>query len=82
MQHKANLRSVNGINDALEDTWEMQQAGKIDGKAADARNTTLRSAIELNVKYPLKVLDLFVKARMKKIDIPEGMLPDLSHEKK
>jgi hypothetical protein len=69
------LRTREGLNEAIGYIYEQQKAGKIDPKTADALNTTVKTSMELNVKLPLKLFDIVVKARMKKLELPGGILP-------
>jgi hypothetical protein len=72
---EVNLRTRGGMNDALQWVFEKQRDGQIDAKSADALNTTIKTAMELNVKLPLKAADIFFKSKLKKIEIPAGFLP-------
>lgn len=74
------LRTVAQLRDAHEWLFNQQKQGGIDAKTADALNTTLKGAVYLGAALPLKALDLVIKARTKKVDIPEGMLPELASE--
>lgn len=69
------LRTRDGLNDALAHVYEQQSEGKLDAKSADALNTTIRTSMELNVKLPMKLFETVVKARMKKLELPAGILP-------
>jgi len=41
-------------------------------------NRTLKGAVYLNAKLRLEAAKLLIQARIKKIDLPPGMLPTLS----
>ena len=69
------LKSREGLNEAIAYIYEQQKEGRIDPKTADALNTTVKTSIELNVKLPMKLFDTVVKARLKKLDLPMGILP-------
>lgn len=71
----ANLRTREGLNEAIEFVYQEQKDGRLDAKSADALNTTIRTSMELNVKLPMKLFDTVVKARLKKLDLPSGILP-------
>jgi hypothetical protein len=75
MADKVDLRTRDGLNQAISWIYEQQREGKIDPKTADSLNTTIKTGMELNVKLPLKLFDIVVKARIKKIDTPQGILP-------
>jgi len=51
---------------------------EVDNKTADSMNTTLKGAVYLNAKLRLDAAKLLLQARVKKVDIPQGMLPDLT----
>jgi len=51
---------------------------EVDNKTADSMNTTLKGAVYLNAKLRLDAAKLLLQARIKKVDIPQGMLPDLT----
>lgn len=69
------LRTREGLNEAIGFVYAQQREGRIDPKTADALNTTIKTSMDLNVKLPLKLFDIVVKAKMKKVDIPAGILP-------
>jgi hypothetical protein len=71
------LRSVTDLTTAHEWLFNKQQAGEIDAKTADALNTTLKGATYLNGKLKLDAAKLYLQARIKKIDFPAGMMPEL-----
>ena len=71
------LDSVEGINHAIEWTFNKQANGEIDGKGADAYNTTIKAATYLNVKLKMDYQKMWMQARMKKIDLPRGFLPEI-----
>jgi len=69
------LRSVNDLQNAGEWLFNKQKNNEIDGKAADALNTTLKGSVYLGVKLKLDVAKLYLTARKQKIDLPPGLLP-------
>jgi hypothetical protein len=73
--NKVNLCTREGLNDAIQFVYEQQRDGRIDPKTADALNTTIRTSLKLNAELPLKLFDIAVKAQMKKISLPKGILP-------
>lgn len=71
------LRTVADLSAAHEWLFNKQRDGGIDAKTADAMNTTLKGSVFLNAKLRLDAAKIFLQARIKKIEIPEGMFPDL-----
>jgi len=71
------LRSIADLSDAHEWLFNRQVGNHIDSKAADAINTTLKGAVYLNAKLKLDAAKLIIQAQIKKVQLPEGMLPDL-----
>lgn len=69
------LRTIEDLKLAHEYLFRRQDSGSLDSKSADAMNTTLRGAVYLNATLPLAAAKLFVQAKIKKISIPEGLLP-------
>jgi hypothetical protein len=67
------LRTVDDISSAIENLYNRQNRNELDAKAADGLNTTIKSAIYLNVKLPMDAYKIFVTAAAKKIVIPEGL---------
>ena len=72
---KLQLRTVNDIIDAQEWMFNQQREGKIDAKTADALNTTLKGSIYLIAKLRLDAAKIWMNSQIKKLEIPEGMLP-------
>jgi hypothetical protein len=66
------------ITEAYEWLYTQQKRGAIDTKRADGLNTTLKGVQKLRVEIPLKLADLIMKAQLKKVDLPEGLLPKLA----
>lgn len=79
---KSSLRTVDDLVSAHEWLFEQQRAGKIDGKTADAMNTTLKGQSYLVGKLRLDALKLYMMAQVKKIQIPQGMLPAIGGQEK
>ncbi len=52
--------------------------GRVDSKMADALNTLVKNQIYLNVKLRMDYLKIYAQAQMKKITLPENIVPDLS----
>lgn len=73
-------KTMSGINEAVEWIFNKQINGEIDGKTADGLNTTIKSAIYLNVKLRMDYLKMILQANIKKIDLPEGLLPELENK--
>jgi hypothetical protein len=74
------LRTIEDLTDAHEYVFNQQLNGKIDDKAANALNTTLKGAVYLNGKLKLDAAKIYLRAQEKKIAIPNGMLPELTSE--
>lgn len=72
------LKTVNEISDAYEWLFNAQKEGKIDAKTADALNTTLKGLTYLCVKLRMDAAKLMIQAQMKKVNIPENLLPPMS----
>ena len=75
-KEKTSLRTVSDIVDAQEWLFNQQRDGKIDAKTADALNTTLKGSIFLVAKLRLDAAKIWMTARVKKIDLPAGLLPE------
>lgn len=75
------LRTIEDLTNAHEYVFNAQQSGKIDAKTADGMNTTLKGAVYLNGKLRMDAAKLFLHAQIKKVQLPPGMLPDLTAEK-
>jgi hypothetical protein len=73
MEKRQSLKTVNELREAIEDLYHNQRTGKLDAKAADALNTTMKTAVYLNVKLPMDAFKLYVQAQIKKVSIPEGL---------
>jgi hypothetical protein len=71
------LKSVNDISEAYEWMFNAQRDGQIDAKTADALNTTLKGATYLRVKLRMDAAKLLIQAQIKKVQIPEKLLPEL-----
>ena len=63
-------KSIDEINE------EVNQ--EIDNKTADSMNTTLKGVVYLKGKLRLDAAKLMLQAQIKKADLPEGLLPDLT----
>ena len=74
---KIQLRTIPQLTEAHEWLFNRQRSGKIDAKTADALNTTLKGAVYLNGKLKLDAAKLFLQAQIKKIEFPQGMMPEL-----
>jgi hypothetical protein len=61
--------------------WLWNQGGQIDAKTADALNTTLKGSYNLIVKARLDLLKIITQAHVKKVMIPENLLPDFAPQK-
>jgi len=74
---RLSLRSIEDLTEAHEWLFNAQRAGTIDAKTADALNTTLKGATYLRAKLRLEAAKLFVQANIKKLKIPEHLLPEM-----
>jgi len=72
------LRSIEDLTTAGEWLFNKQRSGSIDAKAADGMNTTLKNQIYLTAKLRLDAAKIILAAKIKKVDIPAEMLPDLT----
>ena len=72
------LRSPGDLVTAHEWLFERQKNGEIDAKTADALNTTLKGSTALLVKYRLDAAKIALQAAVKKVSLPDRMLPDLT----
>jgi len=72
------LRTIPELNAAHEWLFNKQINSEIDNKTADALNTTLKGAVYLNAKLRLDAAKMLLTAKIKKVDLPEGMLPNLT----
>jgi hypothetical protein len=72
------LRTAVDLVSAHEWLFERQKNGEIDAKTADALNTTLKGSMALLVKYRLDAAKIVLQAAVKKVSLPERMLPDLT----
>ena len=70
------LKSIADLTSAHEWLFNEQKDGKIDAKTADALNTTLKGSVYLNGRLKLDAAKLLINAQIKKINIPEGLLPE------
>lgn len=64
------LRTIDDLNGAVEYVYNQVRGGKLDGKTADALNTTIKQAVYLNGKLKLDYLKLMLTAKIKKIELP------------
>jgi len=69
------LRTVSDLIAANEDLFNKQRSGQIDAKTLDGCNTVIKSQQYLLGKLRLDAMKLFLTARIKKIDLPQGLLP-------
>ena len=72
------IRTIDQISEQQEWLLWAQREGRIDSKAGDALNTTLKGIMELRVKIPIKYVDMMLKASIKKValpKLPKGLLP-------
>lgn len=72
------LRTIDELSEAHEWLLNQQRTQQIDAKTADAMNTTLKGAVYLNARLRLEAAKLWLTARIKKLEIPAGMLPPTS----
>jgi len=77
-QAPMSLKTIADLNHAHEWLFNEQVSQRVDNKTADALNTTLKGAVYLNAKLRLDAAKLLLNAKIKKIDLPPGMLPDLT----
>ena len=75
MKNEIRLRTIAELTEALEGLYNQQVNGKYDPKTADALNTTLKGAIYLRAKLPLDYAKLYLNAAIKKVNIPQNLLP-------
>lgn len=81
MDAPTRLRSLDELQGAHEWLFEQQRLGKLDAKAVDGLNTTLKGATYLNVGVHMKMYELMIKAQIKKVALPapvflpEGLRP-------
>lgn len=71
------LREPSEISEAYEEMYEKQMAGQLDAKSVDGINTTLKGLTYLNVKLRMDYMKMIVQAKIKKVDLPKGLLPEL-----
>jgi len=71
------LKSVGNLVDANELIFNKQHRGEIDAKTADGMNTCIKGQTYLLVKLRLDYLKLFLHARIKKVELPDKMLPEI-----
>lgn len=69
------LRTVDDLIAAHEWLFERQRSGQIDAKSADSLNTTLKGQVYLVGRLRLDALKVLMTSRIKKLEIPMGMLP-------
>jgi hypothetical protein len=80
-ENKLPLRTLGDVISAQEWIFQNVQIGRIDQKTADALNTCVKGQSYLLGKLRLDVANLLVKASIKKVDLPEGLLPELTIRK-
>lgn len=68
------LRTTDDLIGAGEWLFNSQHSGAIDAKSADALNTTLKGQTYLVATLPLKMAELYVRAQIKKIQLPNRLL--------
>jgi hypothetical protein len=71
------LRSIDELSSAHEWLFDQARSGGIDNKTADVLNTTLKGATYLNGRLKLDYAKILLQAEIKKIKIPQGLLPEL-----
>lgn len=71
------LRTPDDLIDAYEWLFTEQESGKMDGKTADALNTTLKGATYIRGKLRLDAAKIIIQAQIKKITIPPHLLEDI-----
>lgn len=67
------LRTIGDLLEATEDLYNRLETGQLDAKTADAMNTVIKSSTYLLAKLPMDAYKIFVQAKIKKIEIPEGL---------
>jgi len=77
-KQRKRLRTISEISEAYEDLYNKQMVGDIDSKAVDGINTTLKGVTYLNAKLKMDAAKLVLQARIKKISLPDNLLPDIS----
>jgi len=77
-KQRKRLRTIAEISEAYEDLYSKQVSGTIDSKAVDGINTTLKGVTYLNAKLKMDAAKLMLQARIKKISLPDNLLPDIS----
>jgi len=75
MTEKMPLKTIVDLTEAHEWLFNEQRNGTIDAKTADALNTTLKGSVYLNGKLKLDMAKLIIMSKIKKLDIPKGLLP-------
>lgn len=81
--NKISLRDAEGLSDAYEWVFNGLRSGTLESRTANAMTQTIKGATELRVKIPLKYVDMVVKARMKKIEVPKlpvGLIAGIDSE--
>ena len=74
------LRSVEDLTEAHEWLFNAQRTGTIDAKTADALNTTLKGSLYLLARLKLELAKLMIQCKIKKLQMPAGLLPGLQSE--
>lgn len=69
------LKTVADLASAQEWLFNEQKNGVIDSKTADGLNTTLKGCMYLKATLPLKIFECMIRASVKKVEIPQGLLP-------
>lgn len=72
------LKTIDDIGRAHEWLFNKQVNKEIDNKTADSMNTTLKGVVYLKGKLRLDAAKILLQAQVKKAEIPEGLLPDLT----
>jgi hypothetical protein len=71
------LQSIEDLTSAHEWLFNKQRNGEIDSKSADGINTTLKGAVYLRGKLRLDYAKLLLQAKIKKVELPLMLLPEL-----
>lgn len=72
------LKTVADLASAQEWLFNEQKNGMIDSRTADGLNTTLKGCMYLKATLPLKIFEAMIRASVKKVDVPQGLLPVIS----
>jgi len=74
-KRKFRLRTIDDANDLNEWLVNKVVTGSIENKTVDAINTIIKNHFYLNGKLKLDYAKLLVQAKVKKIEIPQSLLP-------